>query len=366
MKKLKNINIVLVFVMLMLITVVVPAAAQSSAEVSFGIRPTKALEGEKETFSYFSYRVSPGSIFNDEALVLNDGNETVILKLYVADGLTAINGGTDFSKEGEESSGISRGTHSWISLSETEVVLAPGEEKLIPFQVSIPADASAGQYIAGLIAQAVPEDQNLSSEETSSAEGEAQFAVKLIRRVGVAVVMNVPGEQVASLNIDDISLYRQDEAGTTFSIQLRNGGNTFMQSKGFFIVTDRNAERIITTIPLNFDTILPGDKATFYVPQAARFADGKYLLSVVLDYEGQRAILEGIGMNIKNGQPELEGQMLNNLFAPEEIEVFFEKEEKSEGFLWTTIAILSFILALFVGWFVYRSGGKKEEADPIF
>jgi hypothetical protein len=369
MKKLKNINAVLVFVILMLIFIIMPVAAQSSADVSFGIRPTKALEGQEETFSYFSYRTSPGSVFNDEALVLNDGNETVILKLYAADGLTAQNGGTDFSKEGEESAGASRGTHAWISLSETEVVLAPGEEKLIPFQVSIPANVSSGQYVAGLIAQAAPENQSLESGEgDSSKEGEAQFAVKIVRRVGVAVVMNIPGEQIYSLNIEDISLYQQDETGTTFSVGLRNEGNTFLQSKGFFVVTDRNAERIITTIPLDFDTILPGDVATFYVPQAARFADGKYLLSVVLEYEGQKAVLEGIGMNIKNGQPELEGQILNNLFTPEEIEVFFEKEGKDDSFIWTLIAVVSFILALLVGWLVYLSGEKKEkkEVDPIF
>ena len=48
--------------------------------------------------------------------------------------------------------------------------------------------------------------------------------------------------------------------------------------------------------------------------------------------------------------------------------VFFEKEGKDDSFIWTLIAVVSFILALLVGWLVYRSGEKKEkkEVDPIF
>ena len=362
-----RISFVVMLSVLMLALIVLPALAQSSASISFGIRPTKALEGQEETYSYFSFRSSPGSVFNDEALVLNDGNEAVTLKLYAADGVTARNGGTDFARFGEEASGTSRGIHAWISLPFSELTLAPGEERLIPFQITIPADAAPGSYVAGLVVEAVP-DMNTIDSMATVVEGEAQFNVEVIRRVGVAVVIDIPGEQKSSLEIENIALYRQDEQGTTFSVDLRNTGSTFLQSKGFFVVTDRNAERIITTILLEFDTILPGDKVTFYVPRPARFADGKYLLSIVLDYDGEKAVLEGIGMNIKNGEPEIEGQILDGLFTSEEVEVFFENEEKSDSFIWTMVAVASFVLALLVGWFVYRSGEKKEkkEVDPIF
>ncbi len=336
--------------------------AQSSAGISFGIRPTKALEGQEETYSYFSYRTSPGSTFTDEALVLNDGNETVSLRIYAADGITAQNGGTDFAAFGEESSGMSQGSNTWISLSIVELTLAPGEERIVPFQVRIPADASAGHHVAGLIVEAVPEITTLDTP--GAAEGEAQFNVEVIRRVGVAVVMDVPGEQISSLEIDNISLYRQDETRTTFAVELRNTGNIFMQSDGFFVVTDRDAENLITTIPLSFDTILPGDSATFYVPRAARFGDGEYLLSVLLDYDGQKVMLEGIGMKIRDGQPELEGVVQGGVFSPEEVEVFFENSKKGSGSLWVTIAVISFVLAFVVGGLIYWVGGKKEEKSP--
>ncbi len=355
----RNYKKTLIFsVILSLLFFAAPVMAQSLADISFGIRPTTAQEGQEETFSYFSYRVSPGSVFDDAALVLNDGDTPVTLKLYAADGITSQNGGTDFTEYGQPSEGMSSGSSSWITLSANEIFLNPGEEQVVPFQVNIPAGVNSGQYVAGLVVEAAPEMINIDSNSVDDA---SQLVVETIRRVGVAIVMDIPGEQFAGLEIKNISLYQQSEEGTTFAVEVQNTGNIFLQAKGFFIVTDRNAERVITTTPLEFDTVLPGDTVTFYVPRAARFADGKYLLSIVLEYEGQRATLEGIGMNIKNGQPQLEGQITENIFTPEEIEVFFEKAEKDSSFTWLIIAGISFFLALALGGFVYWAGGKKKE-----
>ncbi len=351
--KIFNKNLLIAILIALLLSPIIPVIAQETEGISFGIRPTKATEGQEETFSYFSYRVSPASIFNDEALVMNSGNKTVTLKIYSADAITAQNGGTGFVEFGQQARGMSSGAHTWVRLAESEVVLGPGEERIIPFEVNIPADASPGQHIAGLVVEGEP--------ETTGVDTESGVEVKTVHRVGVAVVMDVDGEKTSGLKINNISLYQQNEEGTTFAVDLSNTGNIFLRPKGFFIVSDRNAERIITTTPLNFDTILPGDSAIFFVPRSARFEDGKYLLSIVLEYEGKKAILEGIGMNIKNGQPQIEGQILDNLFTPEEIEIFFEKEEKTSSFIWLVIAGLSFIIAIAVAWFVYWSGGKKEK-----
>lgn len=334
--------------------------AQTSG-FSFGIRPTKALEGQEETFSYFSYRTSPGSVFNDEALVLNDGDESVALRVYVADAITSQNGGTDFVSFGESATGFSQGASNWISLSASEITLAPGEEQVVPFQVSIPVDASPGQHIAGLVVEAKPAESSLGESNADADGGDAQFKVEVIRRVGVAVVMDIPGERITSLIIDNVFLYQQNEEGATFAVTMTNAGNVFLKSTGFFVVTDRTGESLITTIPLEFDTILPGDTVTYYVPRPVRFNDGEYLISVLLESEGQKATLEGVGMRIKKGQPELEGVIQEGVFSPEEVEVFFERSRESGSSLWVTIAVISFVLAFIVGGLIYWVGGKKEQ-----
>ena len=149
------------------------AQAQAGGNISFGIRPTKAFEDRPETFSYFSYSLEPGAVLSDAALVMNSGDVPVTLKLYAADGITAVNGGTAFAREGQEPSGVNR----WLSLPVTEIALVPGEEMAVPFTITVPADASPGQHVAGLVVAAPP-----IGEASPSGEGDGQFAVMVVQQ----------------------------------------------------------------------------------------------------------------------------------------------------------------------------------------
>jgi hypothetical protein len=276
-----------------------PRVAQADGEVSFGIRPTKAFEDRPETFSYFSYELTPGAVLTDEALVMNDGEVPVTLKLYAADGITAINAGTSFGQQGQESTGASRGVSRWLSVSVTEIALEPGEEMIVPFTISVPSDASPGHHVAGLVLEAPP-----SGEASPTGEGGGQFAVNVVQQAGVAVVIDVPGPHVAGLEITRTCLRQQDEQGATFEIDVRNTGNVFVKGEGSLRITDGNGEQL-ASIPLSMDTVLPEDATTFQVTHPVRLADGDYLLTVFLDYEGKTALLEGVEMKVNGGQPEV-------------------------------------------------------------
>ncbi len=272
--------------------------AQADHDVSFGIRPTKAFEDRPETFSYFSHELAPGAVLTDEALVINDGDVPLTLKLYAADGITAQNTGTALANEGQESTGASRGVSRWLSLSVTEIPLQPGEEMAVPFTINVPSDASPGHHVGGLIVE------TLSNEEASpSGEGETQFGVKVVRRVGVAVVIDVPGPHVAGLEITGASLRQQDDAGATFVIGVHNTGNIFVKGEGSLLLMDCSGEEL-ASVPLTMDTVLPGDATTFQVTHPIRLADGCYLVTVALDYEGETAVVEGVEVKVKDGQPE--------------------------------------------------------------
>jgi hypothetical protein len=270
-----------------------PRIAQADGEVSFGIRPTTAFEDRPETFSYFSYELTPGAVLTDEALVMNDGEVPVTLKLYAADGITAQNAGTAFAKQGQESTGASAGDSHWLSVPVTNIALEPGQEMIAPFTISVPSDASPGHHVAGLVVEGPP-----------SEGGEGQLAVNVVRRVGVAVVIDVPGPHVAGLEITGTCLRQQDEQGATFEIDVRNTGNVFVKGEGSLPITDGNGEEI-ASIPLSMDTVLPEDATTFQVTHPVHLTDGDYLLTVFLDYGGKTAVLEGVEMKVKGGQPEL-------------------------------------------------------------
>lgn len=265
--------------------------ARADGDVSFGIRPVKALEGRTETFSYFSRELAPGAVLNDEALVLNDGDVPLALTLYAADGVTAQNAGTAFASKGVESTGASRGVSLWLSLSVTEIALKPGEERVVPFTITVPPNASPGHHVAGLVVEAPPTEG-----------GDGQFAVNVVRRVGVAVVIDVPGPHVAGLEITGACLREQDDHSATFVVAVHNTGDIFVKGEGSLPIRNSDGGQL-ASVPLEMDTVLPGDATTFQTSGPVRLPDGDYLLNAVLNYEGKTASLDGVRIKVRDGQP---------------------------------------------------------------
>ena len=111
-----------------------PCIAQAEEKVSFGIRPTKAHEDDPRAFSYFIHTLAPGARTSDAALVMNKGDVPITVKLYAADAVTAINGGTAFANEGEEKNGVAH----WLSVPVAELSLQAGEERVVPFTIRYP------------------------------------------------------------------------------------------------------------------------------------------------------------------------------------------------------------------------------------
>ena len=165
--------------------------AQTDSKVRFGIRPTEAVEDRPETFSYFSYEASPGEVISDAAFILNTGFVPVSLKMYAADGITAINTGTAFALRGKDALGYSVGTRKWLSFSDSEFKLEGAENVIVPFTVTVPLDATPGHHVAGLVVEAPPD------ENASVGEAGGQFACVLRRRGGYLdrhpVQLKVPG-----------------------------------------------------------------------------------------------------------------------------------------------------------------------------
>ena len=314
--------------------------ALADGNVSFGIRPTKAYVDRPETFSYFSYELVAGSVMFEEALVMNSGDVPVTLKLFAADGITAINGGTAFARQGQEINGVAR----WLSLSVTEIMLGPGEEIVVPFVINVPPDASPGHHVAGLVVEAPS-----SGEASSTGEGEAQFTTRVIRQAGVAVVIDVPGARVTALEITRVSLKQQGELGATFVIAVHNTGNTFTKAEGPLFITDREGEEL-ASIPLKMGTVLPGDTTTFQVTYPVHLTDGRYLIDAALEYaDGQIAPFEGVEVKVIDGQPEVKNEAKGPVLPPAITELVGSPEEGSVR-LYIILVVLAIGMLVPVYW----------------
>ena len=350
-------SLIVCFVALGLVFLAGFGSAGAEGEVSFSIRPTKAFPDKPETFAYFSHELTQGARLTDEALVANTGSLPIVLTLYAADRYTAINGGTTFSKQRQVVTGVSR----WISVSKTKLSLDPGEEKVVPFTIDVPFDATPGEHVAGLVVEAAPRDQ------ATSDQGQVQFAVRVINRVGVAVVVNVagpvPAAPVVALELTDLGLKEQGELGATLLVMVRNVGNVAAKGEGVLVISDHEGTEL-ASIPFVMDTILAGDGTFFYVEHPVHLGDGKYLLGATLEYHAFRAEeilaaipLLGIAIEVRDGQPHVPkvGQPTEPGQASEGLTVLTPAEEKGGDYaIYIYIAGLIAVMALLAALIVWR------------
>ena len=276
--------------------------AATDSQLGFGIRPAHGYAHDPTSFSYFTHQLEPGEELVDEALVLNEGDLPVRLQVYVAEAMTAVNGGTAFGHRNDNNSGVA----GWVSLDVGEVSLQPGETQIVPFTIAVPTDASPGDHVAGLLVEALPTASETGTEPTAE---EPLLAVQVVRRVGVAVVIDIPGDRVAQLAITDLRLGQQHEQGAVFEVAVHNTGNVMVNGHGTLTVSDPQGKEL-ASVPFDVDTVLAGYTTFFYIDHPVQLTDGNYLLHTRVEYRALRGddtshttLLSNTPLEVVNGQP---------------------------------------------------------------
>jgi len=205
-------------------------AAGAWAADSDGIAGSPAAEGAvDQSRSRYSYQVDPGQQVADEYLVQNTGTTPQSVTVYATDAFNAEDGSFSLLDGGVETVDVGR----WVSFdngaNKVEVALEPGAQQIIPFTMSVPADARPGDHAGGIIVSAL------------SPAGE----VSVDRRVAIRLYARVKGELQPGLTISSItSSYRGElnpfAGETSLTISLQNtgnvslGANTVAQVRGLF------------------------------------------------------------------------------------------------------------------------------------
>lgn len=232
----------------------VPALAQDAAEaeppaVTWGVNPSS--QDGPDGRAAFDYALDAGETLIDFVGVSNFGTEPITVQLYASDAYTTETGAFDLLPSGEEPVDVG----SWIGFNEQTLAIEPGTRLDVPFALNVPADATPGDHVGGIVAAVTEAATDASGNE-----------VLVERRVGARIHLRVAGELDPTLTPDmgHVTYHYEwnpiEPGSVSFDYAVENTGNIRLQGElvariaGPWDVLSR--EVVIAELP----QILPGDR----------------------------------------------------------------------------------------------------------
>ena len=237
------------------IVLAAPASAVESAAVDdavgISLRPADAA-GAFDGRSNFRYAIDPGQSVSDFAAVVNTGSETQTFTLIGTDAFNNETGDFALLPTDDEPTGLGR----WVTFENgagrLELTLAPGEGRVVPFTLTLPADASPGDQAGGIVASVVTGGQ-----------------VQLDRRVAIRVYARVSGDLQPRLSISGMDVSYDGDwwsllSGTvTVRYTVSNPGNVALAANVNGGVKTWFGIALATPPGGGIQEILPGNSASY-------------------------------------------------------------------------------------------------------
>ncbi|MEU4154981.1 DUF916 domain-containing protein [Actinoplanes sp. NPDC026670] len=194
----------------------------------------------------FDYKLDPGATLTDHVAVTNHSRQPLTLRLYATDAVTTAGGGFGLLAATAEPTGAG----AWITPARTTVTLPATSRTIVPFTLTVPADATPGDHAAGVVA--------------SLAEDATGRQVTVDHRVGSRVHLRVTGPLRPELTVTDMHVtastswnpFRLPRLTATFTVantgNVRLSAQSSARASGLFGLGARTATT--TAVP----EILPG------------------------------------------------------------------------------------------------------------
>jgi uncharacterized membrane protein len=167
----------------------------------------------------YSYTLNPGGQLQDGLVVVNHGTTPLDLAVYAADGFTTDQGQLDLRTRDANATGVG----AWVHADRDHVKLRPGESAEVPFTITVPAGATPGDHLGGIV--------------TSLTQVDKATGMDVDRRLAVRIRLRVGGDLKPSLSVEDLKV---DYSGTPnpfgkgdaiVSYTIHNTGNTILAAR---------------------------------------------------------------------------------------------------------------------------------------
>lgn len=249
-----------------------------------GILPANPDKNVKFSDAWFIYHLDLGEKKMDGIRVLNNKNDTVVVKLYPVDATTTSDG--SFALLPEESERKDAGA--WVRLAANEIELAPHSEKIVPFEFAVPSNADVGDHMGGIIMQEIE-----TNADTLSGTG-----VKIVTRVGVRIYETVPGAVKKDFEVTRFD-WRLSPTGaknwlkdfldinkkTFFFLGIKNNGNVRITPKVDVRVTNMLGQLVADLRDREVGSIFPRDEVKdSSIPWEGMPLFGRYKVAMTVNF----------------------------------------------------------------------------------
>lgn len=246
--------------------VAAPSPALAAGPV-FSVGPT-------ERVPYVKLAGAPGARLAGSVRVTNSGDEPGTALLYPVDATTGVTTGAVYL--GREAP--RRGVGSWLALDRDRVSLGAGRSATVAFTVAVPADASPGEHLGGVVAEPPAPRRGRAARR-----GRSSFRIDIRRLSIVAALVTVPGRKVARLSVTGLSAGART-GYQTLLVGMRSAGNVMVRGHGLAVVRDGDG-KLARRARFGVDTFVPGTAVRDPVPVGGRaLRPGRYHGDVTVEY----------------------------------------------------------------------------------
>lgn len=175
----------------------------------------------------------------------------------------------------------------WVSLSEREIALGPGEQKTVRCRLRVPRGQAGGRYGAVLF----------------TAQREAELGgsgMRLETRTGTLLMVTVARTERRSADVGEMQARSGEEGSVVFAAELKNTGNVHFRASGELIVREASG-RIAARLKMEggTGTVLPDGVREFAARwEGQRARPGAYRAEVRFRAPGLRSVRKEIEFTV--------------------------------------------------------------------
>ena len=237
---------------------------------TFALIPEHYDPALKASRSYFVVVARPGQTSTNSIRIRNLGTRAGTALLYAVDATTGQTSGAVYLDRTRPRLGVG----AWVRLGARSVTLAPGQSKIVPVTVHVPAGARPGDHLGGVVAE---------NEALTSSNGKGALQIKIRHLTIAAVLVQVPGSARAGMQIGGVKAGGEHGYQYVY-VTLKNTGALATKPTGRLLIADASGKQVASR-DLKLDTFLPGTAIDLPVllPSQA-LSPGSYTAKVDLTY----------------------------------------------------------------------------------